>query len=64
MLYVLEENGYEVANSCRAGICGTCLLGGIPNHQDDVLTDDERGSNQAILPCVSRSKTPLLVLDP
>ena len=28
MLDVLEENGYEVANSCQAGISSTCLFGG------------------------------------
>lgn len=66
LLEVLEEAGVQIANSCRAGICGTCELGvvaGIPEHNDDVLSDAERESNQVILPCVSRSKSALLVVD-
>jgi ferredoxin len=66
LLDVLEEAGFEIDNSCRAGICGTCELAvtdGIPEHNDDVLSDDERSSNTIILPCVSRSKTALLAVD-
>jgi ferredoxin-NADP reductase len=66
LLEVLEDAGYQIDNSCRAGICGTCELGvadGIPDHNDDVLDDAERESNQVILPCVSRSKSALLVID-
>ena len=66
LLDVLEEAGFDVDNSCRAGICGTCLqrvLAGIPDHRDDVLTDEERDAGDSILPCVSRSKTDILVLD-
>lgn len=66
MLEALEEAGYEITNSCRAGICGTCetpVLGGVPEHNDDVLTDEERASNSTMMPCVSRSKTDVLVID-
>ena len=66
LLEVLEDAGYQIANSCRAGICGTCELvvaDGIPDHNDDVLDDAERDSNRVILPCVSRSKSALLVID-
>ncbi|GJJ20856.1 PDR/VanB family oxidoreductase [Mycolicibacterium mageritense] len=66
LLEVLEDAGYDIDNSCRAGICGTCELRvthGVPEHNDDVLSDDERESNQVILPCVSRSKSPLLIVD-
>lgn len=66
LLEVLEDAGYPIDNSCRAGICGTCELAvtdGIPEHNDDVLSDAERESNQVILPCVSRSKTAVLVVD-
>lgn len=66
LLEVLEEAGFAVDNSCRAGICGTCLqtvLDGVPDHRDDVLTDEERDAGDGILPCVSRSRTPVLVLD-
>lgn len=66
LLDVLEEAGFAVDNSCRAGICGTCLqtvLDGDPDHRDDVLTDEERDAGDVILPCVSRSRTAVLVLD-
>ncbi|GAS89976.1 PDR/VanB family oxidoreductase [Mycolicibacterium brisbanense] len=66
LLEVLEDAGYDIDNSCRAGICGTCELAvadGIPEHNDDVLSDAERASNRVILPCVSRSKSAVLVID-
>jgi ferredoxin len=65
LLEVLEEAGYPVTNSCRAGICGTCLLnvlGGECDHRDDLLDDEQRASNTMILPCVSRAKSKRLVL--
>lgn len=66
LLEVLEDAGIEIDNSCRAGICGTCevrVLGGIPEHHDDVLSDSERESHEIILPCVSRSRSRVLVVD-
>ncbi|WP_422749010.1 PDR/VanB family oxidoreductase [Mycobacterium sp. WMMD1722] len=66
LLEVLEDAGFEIDNSCRAGICGTCELrvtAGQPDHNDDVLSDAERDSNTVILPCVSRSRTPVLAVD-
>jgi ferredoxin-NADP reductase len=66
LLEVLEDAGFAVDNSCRAGICGTCELAvtdGIPEHNDDVLSDEERESNQVVLPCVSRSKSAVLTVD-
>jgi ferredoxin-NADP reductase len=66
LLDVLEGAGVEVDNSCRAGICGTCLVrvrSGEPDHLDDVLSDDERERGEVMLPCVSRARSGLLVLD-
>ncbi|MBS3650580.1 oxidoreductase [Pseudaminobacter sp. 19-2017] len=66
ILDVLEENGCKVTNSCRAGICGTCLvkvLSGVPDHHDDVLSLDEQAAGDAMLVCVSRAKSDRLVLD-
>ena len=66
LLRVLHREGCAVQHSCDAGICGTCLLpvlGGIPDHRDDILTPEECQSGKVILPCVSRSKTPLLIVD-
>ncbi len=66
ILDVLERAGFEVPMSCVAGICGTCeikVLEGVPDHQDTILTDEERAANDTIMICCSRSKTPRLVLD-
>lgn len=66
LLCALEQAGYCITNSCRAGICGTCLLAvrdGTPDHRDDLLDDEQREAGKMILPCVSRSKTRRLVLE-
>lgn len=62
----LRGCGIEVPVSCEQGVCGTCLtrvLSGEPDHRDVYLTDEERAANDQFLPCCSRSKTPLLVID-
>ncbi|MDA3626092.1 PDR/VanB family oxidoreductase [Saccharopolyspora oryzae] len=66
LLDIIENAGVAVENSCRAGICGTCLVrvtSGEPDHHDDVLSDDERERGEVMLPCVSRARGELLVLD-
>ncbi|MGV2292604.1 PDR/VanB family oxidoreductase [Trinickia sp. YCB016] len=58
--------GVDLPTSCEQGVCGTCLtrvLAGEPDHRDCYLTDDEKAANDQFLPCCSRSKSPLLVLD-
>jgi ferredoxin len=63
---VLIEAGVNVLTSCEEGACGTCetaVLDGRPDHRDSVLTQEERRAGDRILPCVSRSRTPQLVLD-
>lgn len=60
------ENGIPVASSCRDGICGTCetkVLEGTPDHRDFLLTDTERETGASMMLCVSRARTPRLVLD-
>ncbi|AIP35718.1 2Fe-2S iron-sulfur cluster binding domain protein [Paraburkholderia xenovorans LB400] len=62
----LGKAGVFVPVSCEEGVCGTCLTGvlaGEPDHRDSYLTKRERTKNDRFLPCCSRSKTPLLVLD-
>jgi vanillate O-demethylase ferredoxin subunit len=62
----LETAGIALATSCEQGVCGTCLtrvLAGEPDHRDVYLTDEERAANDQLLPCCSRSKSPVLVLD-
>lgn len=66
LLEVLEQAGVPVVSSCEEGTCGTCetaVLGGVPDHRDSVLTDAERAEGRSLMVCVSRSRTPRLVLD-
>jgi len=62
----LAAAGIEIMMSCEQGVCGTCLtrvLEGVPDHKDSYLTPEEQAANDQFLPCCSRSKTPMLVLD-
>jgi vanillate monooxygenase ferredoxin subunit len=62
----LTANGVEVLTSCEQGVCGTCLtrvLEGQPDHRDAYLTEAEKAAGDQFLPCCSRSRTPVLVLD-
>jgi ferredoxin-NADP reductase len=66
ILEVLEEEGIPILGSCYEGVCGTCearVLKGTPDHRDSVLTEAERAAGEAMLICVSRSRTERLVLD-
>jgi vanillate O-demethylase ferredoxin subunit len=62
----LAAAGVEIMMSCEQGVCGTCLtrvLDGVPDHKDSYLTPEEQAANDQFLPCCSRSRTPMLVLD-
>ncbi|MDR8731555.1 PDR/VanB family oxidoreductase [Burkholderia pseudomultivorans] len=62
----LAANGVDVLTSCEQGVCGTCLtrvLDGEPEHRDSYLTDDEKAAGDQFLPCCSRSRSAVLVLD-
>jgi tetrachlorobenzoquinone reductase len=66
ILASLEDAGLDVPSSCREGVCGTCetrLLEGIPEHRDSILAPDEREAGDVMMICVSRARTPQLVLD-
>ncbi|HEX3963068.1 MAG TPA: PDR/VanB family oxidoreductase [Trebonia sp.] len=66
VLSALRGVGVEVLSSCEEGSCGTCetgVLSGVPDHHDTVLTPAERAACDLMMVCVSRSKTPRLVLD-
>ncbi|NKY51381.1 PDR/VanB family oxidoreductase [Nocardia vermiculata] len=63
---VLVEADVDILTSCEEGTCGTCeiaVLAGRPDHRDSVLTEEEQAASDRILPCVSRSHTPQLILD-
>jgi vanillate O-demethylase ferredoxin subunit len=62
----LAEHGIEIPTSCQQGVCGTCVTGlieGEADHRDAFLTDAERRAGDKIMPCVSRARDRLLVLD-
>ena len=64
IIEVLAENGIDIEMSCSSGLCKTCAtkyLEGDVDHQDVVLTNKEK--EEYMTPCVSRSKSDLLVLD-
>ena len=62
----LQEAGIDVDCSCEVGVCGTCrtaVIDGTPEHLDTVLSDAEKAANNCFMPCVSRSRTPVLCVD-
>ena len=64
ILDALHTAGIHVPSSCESGTCGSCktrLLEGEADHRDLVLLDEEKVDH--IMVCVSRAKTPCLVLD-
>lgn len=64
ILEALRAAGHRVPSSCESGTCGTCrtgLIEGEVDHRDLVLTPAEQPGN--IMVCVSRAKSPLIVLD-
>ena len=61
---VLAEHGIDIPTSCMAGLCGSCqvrYLSGEIDHRDLVLSDSAR--TEYLTACVSRAKSPMLVLD-
>lgn len=66
IIAVLEEANVPIETSCRQGACGTCLvnvLEGTPDHRDSFLLPEEQQEGHCIMTCVSRSRSPMLVLD-
>ena len=64
ILETLRAHGCTIASSCESGTCGSCrtgLLAGEVDHRDLVLDDYER--SREIIVCVSRARSPELVLD-
>ena len=62
----LLKHQIKIETSCEQGVCGTCLTGvlsGEPDHRDVYLSDEEKRVGDRMLPCVSRARSSLLVLD-
>lgn len=66
-LEAMEESRLPVTGSCREGVCGTCevvVVGGVPEHLDDVVEDHAVEGGERFYPCVSRALSPTLVVRP
>jgi ferredoxin len=66
ILDALAGQGVDVPCSCQQGICGTCetrVIEGEPDHRDSILTEAERAAGKTMMVCVSRARSPRLVLD-
>ena len=66
VLDVIRGAGVSVLASCMEGVCGTCeteVIDGEVDHRDSVLNDEEKASNEFMMVCVSRCKSPCLTLD-
>ncbi len=66
IIEALENAGHDVMYDCQRGDCGICqcdVISGTPDHRDVVLSQAERDSGTVMQICVSRSKSPRLVLD-
>lgn len=65
ILELVEAAGVPITTSCYEGICGSCratVIEGVPDHRDSVLKAHEMEAGEFIL-CVSRSRSPKLVID-
>ena len=59
LLQALREAGVDCASSCEAGVCGTCQVAyrdGTPEHNDLILSEEERASQ--VLVCCARAREP------
>ena len=66
ILEALEAAGLQPANSCREGVCGSCVctvLSGAIDHRDAVLSAEESANGSKMAICVSRARDDYLSLD-
>lgn len=64
ILAALRAQGMALPSSCESGTCGACrtgLVAGEADHRDYVLDEDDH--HREIMICVSRARSPELVLD-
>ncbi|MFI0819751.1 PDR/VanB family oxidoreductase [Streptomyces sp. NPDC021098] len=61
LLDALTHAGFPVPSGCREGVCGSCeiaVVDGRPEHRDDIGAPEGR-----MYACVSRARSPRLVVD-
>lgn len=62
----MRREGIRARVSCQVGMCGTCetrVLAGVPDHRDELLSEEERIEGDRMMLCVSRCSSERLVLD-
>lgn len=66
VLSALLEHSHEIPNSCRAGVCQSCLMqasdGTVPEHAQDGLKDTLK-SQGYFLACICKPAEPLHIID-
>ena len=67
LLEAIEAAGVDAPYLCRGGACGQCrtevlACDGRLVHRDHFLSDEEKASGKAVMPCVSRIEGPSLTL--
>lgn len=63
VLASIRDAGVECVSSCEAGLCGACkvrYLSGSPEHNDFILSEDER-DEYVLICCAQVGDTPLLL---
>jgi ferredoxin-NADP reductase len=66
LLEVVREVVPQMPYSCEEGYCGACetkVLGGRPDHRDEILSPEERAESNTMMICVGRALSETLVLD-
>ena len=66
ILDAVRAAGIDAPYACRVGTCRTCavkVISGEPDHRDRALTEADRGGGRLMCICVSRARSPELVLD-
>jgi ferredoxin-NADP reductase len=66
VLEAVRTAGVNHPSSCEMGFCGTCevkVLCGDIDHRDELLSESERAQGTSMMICVSRARSPRLVLD-
>ena len=66
VLHTLMFEGFDIPFACEKGVCGSCLTGVKSvevDHPDHYLTPEEQAANTPFMPCCSRARSAMLVLD-
>jgi dimethylamine monooxygenase subunit B len=66
LLDAVEEAGIDAPYMCRGGVCGaceTCVIEGEVEHHDHYLSAEDKAANKKMMICVSRAKSPRIIVN-